>query len=124
MCGLQAHSAGAAKAVEIVAEVRPELVAPHLGELLPALSVKEPRTRWMTIRVMRFCAHLDPPRAREAVAHAGRYFAAREGLVIVSSADLFLGDAEQDRVLQFAERWQEAPRAAKRQRAKKILRLR
>jgi hypothetical protein len=50
---------GAAKVIEIVAENRPELVAPYLEKLLPALSVKEPQTRWMIIRTMGFCAHLN-----------------------------------------------------------------
>ena len=35
--------AGAAKVVEIVAEKRPEWVAPYLDKLLPALSVQEPK---------------------------------------------------------------------------------
>ncbi len=84
--------AGAAKVVEIVAEERPELVAPHLQRLLPALSVKEPQTRWMIIRSMGFCAHLNQAAAQKAIAHAERYIAAKEGLCIASSADLFLGD--------------------------------
>lgn len=84
--------AGAAKVVEIVAEEHPGLVAPHLGKLLPALSVPEPQTRWMIIRVMGFCAILNKPMAQEAIAYAERYIAAKEGLIIASSADLFLGD--------------------------------
>ncbi len=84
--------AGAAKVVEIVAEKRPELVAPHLEKLLPALSVSEPQTRWMIIRVMGFCAHLNKPVAQEAIAYAEQYIVAKEGLIIASSADLFLGD--------------------------------
>lgn len=84
--------AGAAKVVEIVAEERPELVAPRLDELLPALAVPEPQTRWMIIRVMGLCARLNAPVAREAVAHARQYVADKEGLVLASSADLFLGD--------------------------------
>ena len=51
--------AGAAKVVEIVAEAQPELVAPHLEKLLPALAVAEPQTCWMIIRVMGFCARLN-----------------------------------------------------------------
>ena len=46
---------GAAKVVEIVAK-DPELVAPYLGKLFPALSVQEPQTRWAIIRVMGFGA--------------------------------------------------------------------
>jgi hypothetical protein len=84
--------AGAAKVVEIVAEERPELVAPRLDELLPGLSAPEPQTRWMLIRTMGFCAHLNEPVAHKALAHAESYIDNKEGLVIASSADLFLGD--------------------------------
>jgi len=83
---------GAAKVVEIVAQERPELVAPYLGKLFPALAVKEPQTRWMIIRVMGFCASLNKPRAHEAIACAAKYIDDKEGLCIASSADLFLGD--------------------------------
>ena len=83
---------GAAKIVEIVAEKQPELVAPHLEKLLPALSVKEPQTRWMVIRTMGFCAHLNKPIAQKAIAYAEKYVHTKEGLCLSSSADLFLGD--------------------------------
>jgi hypothetical protein len=84
--------AGAAKVVEIVTEKQPELVAPHLEKLLPALSVSEPQTRWAIIRVMGFCAHLNKSVARKAIPYAEKYLDAKEGLCIASSADLFLGD--------------------------------
>ncbi len=83
---------GAAKVVEIAAEKRPELVALHLAKLLPALAVSEPQTRWMIIRTMGFCAHLNPAIAKKAVPYAEKYIDAKEGLVLASSADLFLGD--------------------------------
>ena len=84
--------AGAAKVVEIVAEKRPDLVAPFLPQRLPALTVPEPQTRWMIIRTMGFCAHLDSVTAGEAVPYAQEYICEKEGLCIASSADLFLGD--------------------------------
>ncbi len=84
--------AGAAKVVEIVAEKRPELVAPHLNKLLSALDVAEPQTRWMLIRVMGFCAPLNQSTAKKAVPFAEKFIANKEGLIIASSADLFLGD--------------------------------
>ncbi len=84
--------AGAAKVVEIVAECRPDLVAPYLEKLMPALSVIEPQTRWMIIRTMGFCAHLNKAVAYRAIAYAEKYIDRKEGLVIASSADLFLGD--------------------------------
>jgi hypothetical protein len=83
---------GAAKVVEIVAEKQPEWVAPHLSKLFPALSVQEPQTRWMIIRVMGFCAHLDEEQAQKAIAYAEQYIRDKDGLIIASSADLFLGD--------------------------------
>jgi hypothetical protein len=83
---------GAAKVVEIVAEKRPELVAPHLVKLFPALSVREPQTRWAIIRVMGFCAHMNNGMARKAIVYAEKYIDDKEGLCIASSADLFLGD--------------------------------
>ena len=84
---------GAAKVVEIVAEKQPELVASHLEKLLPALSVKEPQTRWMIIRTMGFCAHLNKSIAIKAIKYAEAYLQdKKDGLVLASSADLFLGD--------------------------------
>jgi hypothetical protein len=84
--------AGAAKVVEIVAEKQPEMVAVHLEELIPSLSVPEPQTRWAIIRVMGFCAHLNKSAAKKAIPYAEKYLEAKEGLCIASSADLFLGD--------------------------------
>ncbi len=84
--------AGAAKVVEIVAEKQPQLVAARLRDLLPALSVQEPQTRWAIIRTMGFCAPLNSAVAREAVPFAERYLKDKEGLCIANSADLFLGD--------------------------------
>jgi hypothetical protein len=83
---------GAAKVVEIVAENQPDLVAPYLEKLIPALSVKEPQTRWAIIRTMGFCANLNKKMAEKAVAYAEKYIDEKEGLCIASSADLFLGD--------------------------------
>ncbi|MFZ5881414.1 MAG: hypothetical protein ACOY0R_18765 [Chloroflexota bacterium] len=84
---------GAAKVVELVAEKQPGLVAPHLEKLLPALSVKEPQTRWMIIRTMGFCAHLNRAVAQKAIEYAETYIQdKKDGLCLASSADLFLGD--------------------------------
>jgi hypothetical protein len=70
----------------------PELVAPDLGKLFPALAVEEPQTRWMVIHVMGLCAPLNAPVARAAIACAEQYLADKKGLVLASSADLLLGD--------------------------------
>jgi hypothetical protein len=83
---------GAAKVVELVSEKQPELVAPYLEKLLPALSVQEPQTRWMIIRTMGYCAHLNKAAAQKAIIYAEKYIQTKEGLCIASSADLFLGD--------------------------------
>ncbi len=159
---------GAARVVEIVALNRPDLVAPHLQKLMPALSAEEPRTRWMILRVMGFCAHLNKPVAQSAIVYAQNYIDHKEGLSLASSTDLFLGDfgaisekdaqtvfpllersmenlvaneqdwllealfrvfhnlsqPEQEKCLEFAERWQSSPRKSTQQRVKKILRLR
>jgi hypothetical protein len=84
--------AGAAKVVELVAEKCPELVAPHLEKLMPALSVAEPQTRWMIIRTMGYCAHLNQSVAGKAVPYAEKYIDRKEGLCLAGSTDLFLGD--------------------------------
>jgi hypothetical protein len=83
---------GAAKIVEIVAEQNPGLVAPYLEDLLPALSVYEPQTRWMAIRTIGFCAHLKESIASQAIPFAEKFIDSKDGLCLVSSADLFLGD--------------------------------
>ena len=84
---------GAAKVVEIVAEKKPDWVAPHMEKLLPALTVKEPQTRWLVLRIMGFCAHLNQPVAQNAIVYAEKFLIdKKEGLCLASSADLFLGD--------------------------------
>jgi len=83
---------GAAKAVEITAEHKPQLLKKHLPRLLPALEAEEPQTRWMIIRTMGFCAKVNPETARKAIPYAEDIIDEKEGLCIASSADLFLGD--------------------------------
>lgn len=84
---------GAAKVVEIVAEKKPDWVAPHLEKLLPALAVEEPQTRWAVIRTIGFCAHLNKRVAQNAIVYAEKYLLdKKDGLCLASSADLFLGD--------------------------------
>jgi len=84
--------AGAAKIVQVVAENRPELVAPYLEKLLPALLVAEPQTRWMIIRTMGFCAHLNKKVALKSIEYAQKYLDNKEGICLSSSAELCLGD--------------------------------
>jgi len=66
--------AGAAKIIEKVAEKELDKVAPHLEKLVPALSVPEPQTRWMLIRVLGFCAQLNPNIALTGVEDAKLVF--------------------------------------------------
>jgi hypothetical protein len=83
---------GAGKIVEIVAEARPELVAPRLEELFPALAAAEPQTRWMIIRTFGFCAGLNEAWAKKAIPFAKAYVESKEGLCLRAAADRFLGD--------------------------------
>ena len=84
--------AGAAKIIEIVAEKRADLVAHHLEALLPALDAPEPQTRWMILRTFGLCASLAPDVAAKAIPFASREIQNKEGLIVASSADLYLGD--------------------------------
>jgi len=84
--------AGAAKIVEIVAEKKPELVAPHLNKLIHALGVDEPQTKWMTLRTFGFCAEKNPKDAEKAIEYAVRCMENKQGLCLSSSAVLYLGD--------------------------------
>jgi hypothetical protein len=84
--------AAAGKIVEVVAQKKPELVAPHLEKLLGALTAREPQTRWIIIRTMGLCARLNEKTAEKAIPFAKRYIEVKEGLCLSSSADLFLAD--------------------------------
>jgi hypothetical protein len=84
--------AGAAKIVEQVAEKQPELVAPFLENLLPALDLPEPQTKWMIIRTMGYCAHINREAAVKAVEYAKRYLENKEGLCLSGATELYLGD--------------------------------
>ena len=86
--------AGAAKIVELVAEKKPELVAPYLEILFAALTADEPQTRWMMIRTMGYCAKLNQKIAQKAIPYAKKYIREKvDGqLCLVSAADRFLGD--------------------------------
>ncbi len=85
---------GAAKTVELVAFEKPELVAPYLEKLLPALDAHEPQTRWMAIRIMGLCAASNESVAEKALGHAKEYIRKKKAgqLCLVSSADHYLGD--------------------------------
>jgi hypothetical protein len=86
--------AGAAKIIECVAEARPDLVQEYLCDLLPALEVEEPQTRWMVIRIFGFCSELNSKIAKKGISFAKQYIREKQDgqLCLVSSADIFLGD--------------------------------
>jgi hypothetical protein len=83
--------AGAAKIVEKVAEEKPELVARHLGKLLPALDMPEPQTRWMVMMTLGYCASLNPQISCKAVPYAKQYLKASEGVCLSGATALYLG---------------------------------
>lgn len=86
--------AGAAKIIECVCWEKPNLIAPYMEKLLPALSVEEPQTKWMIIRTIGLCASYKPEIARQALPFAKKYIREKvDGqLCLVSATDLFLGD--------------------------------
>lgn len=86
--------AGAAKIIEEVVMKKPELIAPNLEKLIPALEASEPQTRWMVIRTIGLCAQYNEIVAEKALDYAQIYIQKKkEGeLCLVSSTDLFLGD--------------------------------
>jgi hypothetical protein len=83
--------AGAAKIVEIVAEKRPELVAPHLEEIFPALEAKEPQTRWMLMMTFGYCAKLNPETAGRGIPYAKKFIEERQGVCLSGAAERYLG---------------------------------
>jgi len=83
--------AGAAKILEKVAEKKPELVAADLDKLKPALSVKEPQTRWMLMQVFGYCAALQPELSESVLDYAKQFLAENAGVCLSGSVHLYLG---------------------------------
>lgn len=69
-----------------------ELVAGRLSDLLPALDLPEPQTRWMIIQVFGNCAELNPDIAEKAVDHAKHYLAIQQGVCLSGAAARYLGN--------------------------------
>ena len=84
--------AGAAKIVELVAEKRPEWVAPYLESLAGALDLSEPQTRWMIIRAFGHCARLNPDVAQTAIDKADEFLKCGGGVCLRGAAAAYLGD--------------------------------
>jgi len=86
--------AGAAKIIECVAEKRPELVAPYLEGILPALEVDEPQTKWMVFMTLGYCSKIEPTIAEKALPCAKQYVLEKTDgqLCLVGAIDMFLGN--------------------------------
>lgn len=83
--------AGAAKIVEQVAMVDPGLVVDFCPQLLPALEVPEPQTRWMIIHALGYCASLDTPTALQALPQAQAFIEADSGACLWGATLVYLG---------------------------------
>ncbi len=83
--------AGAAKILEKVAEKRPGLIAGDLEKLKPALTVKEPQTRWMLMQVFGYCAKINPEGAESVLGYAKQYLSENAGVCLSGSVHLYLG---------------------------------
>lgn len=83
--------AGAAKIIEKVAEKKPELIAPYLDQLLPALAMPEPQTRWMIINTFGLCATHNPKAAKKGMTYAENYVQEQNGVCLTSAANKYLG---------------------------------
>jgi len=83
--------AGAAKIVEQVAMKKPEMVAGYLPQLMAALNVPEPQTRWMAIHTLGMCATLDPDGAMEALPKAQEFLEQASGACLWGATIKYLG---------------------------------
>lgn len=83
--------ASAAKILEKVAEKQPELIANQLDKLKPALTVKEPQTRWMLMQVFGYCAKLNPKDAESIIDYAKLYLTENAGVCLSGAVHLYLG---------------------------------
>lgn len=83
--------AGAAKILEKVAEKQPDLIAHQLNKLKPALTVKEPQTRWMLMQVFGYCAKLNPKDSESILDYAKQYLTENAGVCLSGAVHLYLG---------------------------------
>lgn len=84
--------AGAAKIIEKVSEKNPELVAPYLQDIIPALELPEPQTRWMIIMVFGYCSKYNLEVASKGISYARGYINERQGVCLSGSAEIYLGN--------------------------------
>lgn len=83
--------AGAAKILEKVAEKQPDLIANKLDKLKPALTAKEPQTRWMLMQVFGYCAKLNPNDSASIIDFAQQYLTENAGVCLSGAVHLYLG---------------------------------
>lgn len=83
--------AGAAKIIEKVAEKKPEIISPFLIDILPALNVLEPQTRWMIIMTCGYCSALNPQIAKKGISYAKCFIREKQGVCLSGAAERFLG---------------------------------
>ena len=82
--------AGAAKIIEVVAEKKPELIAPDLDKLKPALDAPETQTRWMLMYIFGFCAKLNPMASISIIDYAIKYLAEDAGVCLSGAVYQYL----------------------------------
>lgn len=81
---------GAMVICEEIANKEPETVAARLSAVLPTLEVEEPQTRWMALRVLGKCAHLEPDLALMAIPKLDGYMA-ETSLALKDAVITYLG---------------------------------
>lgn len=84
--------AGAAKIIEKVAEKKPGLIASYIDELVTALDMEEPQTRWMAIRAIGYCASDNPRKAYQAIKYAKKFLDKSEGVCLSGATAFYLGE--------------------------------
>jgi hypothetical protein len=89
--GSKGIRAGAAKIIEVVAEKKPELIAPELDKLKPALDAPETQTRWMLMYIFGFCAKLNPITSISVMDYAIKYLAEDAGVCLSGAVYQYLG---------------------------------
>ena len=62
--------AGAAKVVECVAEKQPDLISPYISQLIKALEMEEPQTKWMIFMALGYCAKENENNVKPALVYA------------------------------------------------------
>jgi hypothetical protein len=83
--------AEAAKIIEKVAEKKPELVVSYLKDLLPALELPEPQTKWMIIHTLGLCAKLNPSISIKGIDKAKAFLETDSGVCLWDRTILYLG---------------------------------